>query len=128
MAYSDDLKIAEVGVARETIERHGAVSSEVAQALAAGAQGLGANVGVGLTGIAGPGGGSEKKPVGLVWLCTAGPDGASLTRSVRLPGGRADVRERATLVAMHMIRRLLSGEADAQRSVEAETTERPPPR
>ena len=50
--------------------------------------------------------------MGLVWLCVAGPDGASLTRSVRLPGGRPDVRERSALVAMHMIRRLLGGERD----------------
>ena len=73
---------------------------------------LGAELGVGLTGIAGPGGGSEQKPVGLVWLCVSAADGASLTRSVRLPGGRPDVRERSALVAMHMIRRLLSGERD----------------
>ncbi len=70
-------------------------------------------MGVGLTGIAGPGGGSEQKPVGLVWLSVEGPDGGALTRSVRLPGGRTDVRERSALVAMHMIRRLLEGEHDA---------------
>jgi nicotinamide-nucleotide amidase len=114
VAYSNEVKIAEVGVARATIVRHGAVSSEVAQELAAGARTrLGAEVGVGITGIAGPGGGSEEKPVGLVWTCVAGPDG-SLTRSVRLPGGRADVRERAALVAMHLIRRLLAGEHDGE--------------
>ncbi len=117
VAYSDEVKIAEVGVGRETIERHGAVSSEVAQALAAGARArLGADVGVGITGIAGPGGGSEQKPIGLVWLCVAGPDGASMTRSVRLPGARQDVRERAVTVAMHLIRRLLTGERDGERS------------
>jgi nicotinamide-nucleotide amidase len=66
-------------------------------------------VGVGLTGIAGPDGGSEQKPVGLVWLSVAGPDDASITRSVTLPGRRADIRERAALVAMHLIRRLLTG-------------------
>jgi nicotinamide-nucleotide amidase len=108
VAYSNEAKIAQVGVPRETIEAHGAVSEEVARALADGARTrLGADVGIGLTGIAGPGGGSEDKPVGLVWLSVAGPDGAGITRSVRLPGGRADVRERAALVAMHLIRRLL---------------------
>ncbi len=113
VAYSDEAKIAQVGVPRETIEAHGAVSEQVAQALAEGARmRLGGELGVGLTGIAGPDGGSEQKPVGLVWLCVAGADGASLTRSVRLPGGRPDVRERSALVAMHMIRRLLSGERD----------------
>ncbi len=117
VAYSNDVKAEQVGVPRELIERHGAVSQEVAEALADGARArLGADVGVGLTGIAGPGGGSEQKPVGLVWLSVAGPDGARLTRSVRLPGGRVDVRERAVTVAMHLIRRLLAGEGDGERS------------
>ena len=60
--------------------------------------------------MAGPGGGSEEKPVGLVWLSVAlaGPTTEPLTRSVNLPGGRADVRERATTVAMHLLRRALS--------------------
>jgi nicotinamide-nucleotide amidase len=119
VAYSNDVKVAEVGVARATIECHGAVSAEVAQALAAGARArLGADVGVGLTGIAGPGGGSQEKPVGLVWLSVAGPNGTSLTRSVRLPGARPDVRERAVTVAMHLIRRLLAGEGDGERGVQ----------
>ncbi len=67
---------------------------------------------MGVTGVAGPGGGTEQKPVGLVWLSVAGPAGASITRSVNLPGGRADIRDRATTVAMHMVRRLLLGETD----------------
>jgi nicotinamide-nucleotide amidase len=118
VAYSNEAKIGQVGVAREAIEVHGAVSEQVARALAEGARvRLGSELGVGLTGIAGPGGGSEQKPVGLVWLCVCGPHGASLTRSVRLPGGRADVRERAALVAMHMIRRLLGGERDSPTDV-----------
>jgi nicotinamide-nucleotide amidase len=117
VAYSNNAKVAQVGVGGETIERHGAVSSEVARALADGARArLGADVGVGVTGIAGPSGGSEEKPVGLVWTCVVGPDGVSLTRSVRLPGGRVDVRERAVTVAMHLIRRLLAGEGDTERS------------
>jgi nicotinamide-nucleotide amidase len=110
VAYSNDVKIAQAGVAPELIERHGAVSGEVAEALAEGArERLGADVGVGVTGIAGPDGGSEGKPVGLVWLSIAGPAQASMTRSVNLPGGRADVRDRATTVSMHMIRRALLG-------------------
>jgi nicotinamide-nucleotide amidase len=109
VAYADDVKVTQVGVPREQIERHGAVSEQVAKALAQGARGrLGADVGVGLTGIAGPGGGSEEKPVGLVWVSVAGPGDEEETRSLRLPGGRPDVRERAALVAMHLIRRLLS--------------------
>jgi nicotinamide-nucleotide amidase len=113
VAYANDVKIAQVNVPRETIEMHGAVSEQVARALADGARTqLKAGVGVGLTGIAGPGGGSEDKPVGLVWFSVVGPGAAGLTRSVRLPGGRSDVRERAALVAMHLIRRVLAGERD----------------
>jgi nicotinamide-nucleotide amidase len=109
VAYSDEVKISEAGVPRELIEAHGAVSAEVAQALADGARSrLGADVGVGVTGVAGPGGGTEAKPVGLVWLSIAAGEATHMTRSVNLPGGRADVRDRATTVAMHMIRRTLA--------------------
>jgi nicotinamide-nucleotide amidase len=108
VAYSNEVKASHAGVPRELIEQHGAVSQEVAQALADGAQAqLGADVGVGVTGVAGPGGGSEEKPVGLVWLSVAAPDDVRLTRSVNLPGGRPDLRDRATTVAMHLIRRVL---------------------
>jgi nicotinamide-nucleotide amidase len=108
VAYSNGVKVAAAGVPVELIESHGAVSREVAEALAAGArERLGADIGVGITGIAGPGGGSEEKPVGLVWLSVAGAGAAPLTRSVNLPGGRADVRDRATTVAMHLLRRAL---------------------
>ncbi|HTZ85546.1 MAG TPA: CinA family protein, partial [Solirubrobacteraceae bacterium] len=65
-------------------------------------------IGVGITGIAGPGGGSEEKPVGLVWLSVAGPGEESMTRSVNLPGGRVDIRDRAGTVAMHMLLRVLN--------------------
>jgi nicotinamide-nucleotide amidase len=114
VVYSNEAKIAQAGVPRELIEAHGAVSAEVAQALADGARArLGADVGVGVTGIAGPGGGSEEKPVGLVWLSVttaAQPPAEPVTRSVNLPGGRADVRDRATTVALHLVRRaLMSG-------------------
>ncbi len=110
VVYSNDAKVALAGVDARLIERHGAVSEEVAQALAAGArERLGADVGVGVTGVAGPGGGSEQKPVGLVWLSLAGPGDASVTRSVNLPGGRADVRDRASTVALHMLLRALGG-------------------
>jgi nicotinamide-nucleotide amidase len=110
VVYSDAAKVSQAGVDPELIEQHGAVSSEVAQALAAGGrERLQTDVGVGITGIAGPGGGSEEKPVGLVWLCIAGPGpAASVTRSVNLPGGRADIRDRATTIAMHMLLRALS--------------------
>ena len=108
VAYSNDVKVSQAGVSAELIERHGAVSQEVAEALADGARDrLKADVGVGVTGVAGPGGGTPEKPVGLVWLCVVAPDGVRMTRSVNLPGGRGDVRDRATSVAMHLIRRAL---------------------
>jgi nicotinamide-nucleotide amidase len=108
VAYSDAVKVAQAGVPMELIDAHGAVSQEVAVALAEGAaERLSADVGVGVTGVAGPGGGSEEKPVGLVWLSVVARGREPLTRSVNLPGGRADVRDRSTTVAMHMIRRAL---------------------
>ncbi len=118
VAYANDVKVSAAGVPAELIERHGAVSQEVAEALARGArERLGADVGVGITGVAGPGGGTPEKPVGLVWLtvaCGAPGDGAELlTRSVNLPGGRADIRDRATTVAMHLVRRALLASASA---------------
>lgn len=108
VVYSNEAKTALAGVPGELIERHGAVSEEVAQALARGArERLGADVGVGVTGVAGPGGGTSEKPVGLVWLSVEVAGGERLTRSVNLPGGRADVRDRATTVALHLVRRAL---------------------
>jgi nicotinamide-nucleotide amidase len=109
VVYSNESKILLAGVAEQLILAHGAVSEQVAAALAQGVRtALDAEVGVGVTGIAGPGGGSPEKPIGLVWLSVAGPGDRMLTRSVRLPGGRPEVRERAVTVAMHMIGRALT--------------------
>ncbi len=108
VAYSNEVKIEAAGVGSELIEAHGAVSAEVAEALAAGArERLGADVGVGVTGVAGPGGGSDEKPVGLVWISVALAGREPLTRSLNLPGSRADIRDRSTTVAMHLVRRAL---------------------
>jgi nicotinamide-nucleotide amidase len=108
VAYANDVKSAQAGVPAALIERHGAVSQEVAEALAEGARReLGADVGVGVTGVAGPGGGTEEKPVGLVWLSVSREGSEPLTRSVNMPGGRADIRDRAASVAMHLLRRAL---------------------
>ena len=108
VVYSNEAKVALAGVPPELIARVGAVSEEVAAALADVARdALGADVGVGVTGIAGPGGGSDAKPVGLVWLSVSHRDGRRLTRSITLPGTRADIRDRATTVALHLVRRLL---------------------
>ena len=111
VVYSNDAKVALAGVDPASIESFGAVSSQVAEALADGAcAALDADVGVGVTGIAGPGGGSAEKPVGLVWLSVSHRDGRRLTRRLQLPGGRADIRDRSTTVALHLVRRLLQGE------------------
>jgi nicotinamide-nucleotide amidase len=113
VAYSNEAKTSLVGVDPELIVRRGAVSEEVAVALAAGAiERFGAWAGVGITGIAGPGGGTEEKPVGTVCFSVLSADGRGLTRSVRLPGNRADIRDRSTTVAMHLLRRVLLGEGD----------------
>ncbi|MHB2000340.1 MAG: competence/damage-inducible protein A [Solirubrobacteraceae bacterium] len=108
VAYENEVKIGAVGVRRELIEAHGAVSEEVAAALASGvAERLGSDVGLGVTGVAGPGGGTEEKPVGLVWLAVSGPRDARETCALQLPGGRPEIRERAVTVAMHMLRVVL---------------------
>ena len=108
VVYSNEAKTELAGVPAELIERVGAVSAEVAAALAAGAaRRLGADIGVGITGIAGPDGGTPYKPVGLVHFCVSGR-GRTIARAVRLPGARADVRKRAVVVALHLVRQLLS--------------------
>jgi nicotinamide-nucleotide amidase len=109
-AYSNEAKVALAGVPEELIVRHGAVSPEVARALADGAvERFGADVGIGITGIAGPGGGTPEKPVGMVCVCLAERGGARIERTLQLPGSRAMVRERTTTVAMHLLLRLLDG-------------------
>ena len=111
VAYSNEAKTELLGVPAETIAEHGAVSNEVAAALAEGAMTrFGADLGVGVTGVAGPDGGTEEKPVGYVCICVKSSDGRVLARDPKLPGSRGDVRDRSVSVAMHMIRRHLLGE------------------
>jgi nicotinamide-nucleotide amidase len=113
VAYSNEAKIEHVGVDASLIARFGAVSTEVAEALADGAaERFGADIGIGITGIAGPDGGTEDKPVGTVCFSVSSREGRRITRNTRLPGDRADVRDRSTTVAMHLLRRLLTGEGD----------------
>jgi nicotinamide-nucleotide amidase len=108
VAYADAVKAAELGVPEAALERHGAVSAEVAAAMAAGArERLQADVAVSVTGVAGPGGGTEEKPVGLVYLHAEGAYG-SLARELNLPGEREAIRQRATVAALHLVRTLLA--------------------
>jgi nicotinamide-nucleotide amidase len=107
VAYSNDLKCAWAGVPAATIEQHGAVSAEVAIALAEGARkAAGATLGLGITGVAGPGGGSAEKPVGTVHIALADAGGVR-ERPFRFPGDRERVRRFAALTALDMVRRHL---------------------
>jgi nicotinamide-nucleotide amidase len=107
VAYSNEVKLRELGVPPEVLERHGAVSAEAAEAMAEGARTeLGADVAVAVTGVAGPGGGTPDKPVGLVFVTVARPQERSTQRLV-FSGDREAVRTRATAVALHALRRLL---------------------
>ena len=115
VAYSNAAKTALLGVDSALIELHGAVSEPVAAAMALGAtQRFGADTAVAITGIAGPGGGTATKPVGTVCFSVALADDPAhvrmVTRTVKLPGNRTDVRERSTTVAMHLLRRTLIGD------------------
>jgi nicotinamide-nucleotide amidase len=111
VAYSNEAKVELLGVPAGVLERHGAVSPEAAAAMADGAiERFHADLGCGITGIAGPGGGTEEKPVGYVCVCVKRADGAEVARDPVLPGDRAEIRDRTTTVAMHMLRRLLLGE------------------
>ena len=114
VAYSNEAKSALLDVDPGLIERHGAVSPEVAEAMAEGAlRRFEADVALSITGVAGPGGGTEAKPVGYVCWSAALADGTRLTRDTRLPGDRNDIRDRSTTVGMHLLRRLLTGDEGA---------------
>jgi nicotinamide-nucleotide amidase len=109
VSYANDAKAQLLGVDPALIEANGAVSEPVAEAMAAGAlQRFGADTAVAITGIAGPDGGTAEKPVGTVSFTVKLADGRMVTRTLRLPGNRSDVRERSTTVAMHLVRRILS--------------------
>jgi nicotinamide-nucleotide amidase len=110
VSYSNDSKAKLLGVEPELISERGAVSQEVAEAMADGAlERFDADVACAITGIAGPDGGTDDKPVGYVCFCAKTADGAKLARDPVLPGSRNDVRERSVLVALHLVRYLLEG-------------------
>jgi nicotinamide-nucleotide amidase len=108
VAYENDVKLAQLRVPEQTIAAHGAVSPETAAAMAEGARNeVAADVAVAVTGIAGPGGGTPEKPVGLVYLHGAAPD-RELAWKLDLPGDRDAIRRRATAAALHLLRTLLT--------------------
>jgi nicotinamide-nucleotide amidase len=111
VSYSNEAKADLLGVDPELIAAKGAVSLEVAEQMALGAlERFDADVAVSITGIAGPDGGTEEKPVGYVCFHARLVDGTFLARDPVIPGGRADIRERSALVGMHLLRLLLRGE------------------
>jgi nicotinamide-nucleotide amidase len=116
VTYSYEAKEELLGVPKALLEEKGAVSPEVAKAMAQGAlERFEADVAVAITGIAGPGGGTEEKPVGYVCFNARLADGTEVAVDRVIPGNRADIRERSALVAMHLLRRLLRGEGTDSR-------------
>jgi nicotinamide-nucleotide amidase len=109
ISYADEVKTSLLGVDREVIRRHGAVSAECAEQMAAGARrALGSDWALSITGIAGPGGGTPEKPVGLVFIGLAAPDGSVRHIEHRRGGDRAAIRDRSVVGALHLIRRALA--------------------
>ena len=111
VSYADAVKVGMLDVDPEVIRRHGAVSAECAEQMALGARArLGSDWALAITGIAGPGGGSEGKPVGLVHLALAGPDGVRHAEQ-RRGGDRESIRARAVAGSLHLLRRGLAERA-----------------
>lgn len=103
VAYSNRIKETLLGVPSEVLETKGAVSAETAEAMAKGARKrFGADLAVGVTGIAGPGGGAADKPVGLVYIAVAGPNGRRVTRNL-FSGSRREIKEQTAARALEMI-------------------------
>ena len=112
VSYANEVKIGELGVPAKLIEEHGAVSAEVAGAMARGARKrLGVDAAVSVTGVAGPGGGTEEKPVGLVYFHAETPE-ASKGGFFSFPGDRDSIRRRAVVASLHLLRRLLEQNRD----------------
>ena len=110
LAYANEVKESMLGVERDVLERHGAVSEETCRAMIEGVkERLGAEVGCATTGIAGPGGGSTEKPVGLVWYGVGTPERTEVLRAL-FPGDRAAVRRRATVAVLALLLRIARGD------------------
>jgi nicotinamide-nucleotide amidase len=108
VAYADAIKRDLLQVPAATLEAHGAVSEETVRAMAEGAQArFGADCTIGVTGIAGPGGGTPEKPVGTVWLAARVGDATRAVQRI-LPGDREEIRQRAAQAALDLLRRQLT--------------------
>jgi nicotinamide-nucleotide amidase len=113
VAYSNEAKVELLDVPAELIERHGAVSAEVAEAMARGArERLRVDVAVSVTGVAGPGGGTVEKPIGLVYYHAETPDGGR-GATFSFPGDRDSIRRRSVVASLHLVRRLLEQNRDS---------------
>jgi PncC family amidohydrolase len=112
IAYANEVKRDLLGVRPETLEAHGAVSEPVAAEMAAGVRdSTGAEIGIAITGVAGPAGGTAEKPVGLVWIAVD-LAGTVRTHGSRFIGDRAEIRFRSTQAALDIVRRMLGAAAD----------------
>lgn len=104
VAYSNEAKTKQLAVPEKIIREYGAVSEEVAMAMASGVRkAASADIGIAVTGIAGPTGGSLEKPVGLVYIAISGPDGEH-ARKFNFKGSRSDIKEKAAVAALEMVR------------------------
>jgi nicotinamide-nucleotide amidase len=112
VCYSNKAKIELLGVPADVIDRHGAVSAEVAGAMARGVrERSGVSIGLSVTGIAGPGGATPIKPVGLVYVGLDAKDGAAITREHRFHGDRSVIKQRSSQAALDLLRRFLLKQA-----------------
>jgi nicotinamide-nucleotide amidase len=112
VAYSNEVKMQELGVPDQVLREHGAVSAETAAAMASGVrERLGTDVAIAVTGVAGPGGGTPEKPVGLVYVHAETPEAS---RGIEFSYGsdRESIRRRATVASLHLLRRLLAQTRD----------------
>lgn len=103
VSYTNEVKMSHLGVKEETLKQFGAVSEQTAKEMSGGVRGrIGADIGVGITGIAGPGGGSVEKPVGLVYISIAGPKGVIVTKNL-FKGSRGEIKKQTTDKALTML-------------------------
>jgi PncC family amidohydrolase len=113
IAYANAVKVRELGVSQGVLDTHGAVSEPVARAMATGARlRFGTNIGIGITGVAGPDGGTPEKPVGTVWVAVDLDGEVHAVRAI-LPGDRSEIRYRAAQLALDRLRRLFENDHDA---------------